>query len=507
MASDLAPRLARNAGYHALRSVIALAALLLVTPFIIGVVGTEQYGVWALAGVVTTCLQLGDFGIGESLVKYAAEYHAVRDSARLNRMVNTALVTYLGLALLLGGALLLTMPGIAAALLHIPAPLLEEAVLIFRLAVIIFFFNMVMGIFSALVTATQQLGYTTAISIASTLLGVVGTFSFLLMGYGLRGLMATNAIVAVFVAVCSALAAWRLHPQLRLNPVKWLDREMFRQIFGYSWKVQVANLSQLLIFQVDRILLSRYLGLEAVAFYEIGSSFALYARTFALALFSPLLPAVSELHARREHELLAGLYRRALKFMAMSAIPFGLMVVGLAHPFMQAWMGEGFGLAATTLQLLLPLYLLHALTAPGAYILNGINRPEIAMRGAILAGVGNLLLCFVLVRSVGYFGLIAGIGVALLLAAAYLFKMIHRYLPEVGTAVYRGSFVRPLLFALPAAALLHFGFAALGIAGLLPVILAAAIFLGGMALLLWRGSYLDAFEREVLVGVFGRRHE
>lgn len=506
MASDLAPRLARNSLYHGVRSVIALASMLLVTPFILRVVGTEQYGIWALAGVVTSYAQLSDFGIGESVVKYAAEYHALRDSERLNRLVNTVLVTYLGLACLLGGGLLLVLPWVADRLLHIPLPLQPEAVLIFRLAVVIFFVNMLVGVFAALVTASQQLGYSTAISIASTVLGLAGTFGFLLHGFGLRGLVATNALVALFVAILSSLVAWRLYPQLRINPLRWLDGAMFRQVFGYSWKVQVSNLAQLLIFQVDRILLSRYLGLEAVAFYEIGSSLALYARTFVLALFSPLLPAVSELHARREHAYLAGLYHRSCKFMAMLAIPFCLLVVGLAHPFFNYWMGAGYGLAATTLQLLLPVYLLHILTSPGVYILNGIDRPEIAMRGAVFAGVTNLCLCFVLVRSAGYFGLIAGIAISLTLAAGYLLAMIHRQLPGLDPTIYRRSCLRPLLFAVPAALLLHFCFATLGITGILPVILAAGLFLGGATLTTLQGNYLDAFERQILSGIFVARH-
>lgn len=503
--SDLAPRLARNSFYHAIRSVIALVVMLLVTPFIIRIIGIEQYGIWALAGVVTSYAQLSDFGIGESVVKFAAEYHVVRDSDRLNRLLNTVIVTYLGLALILGSTLILLLPLVASDLLRIPLHLQAEAVLIFRLSVVIFFANMIMGVFAALVTATQQIGYTTAISIASTLLGLAGTVFFLAQGFGLRGLIATNAMVALFVAVFSSSVAWRLYPELRINPFRWLDRAMFRQVFGYSWKVQISNLSQLLIFQVDRILLSRYLGLEAVAFYEIGSSFALYARTFVLALFSPMLPAVSELHVRNEHFFLAGLYKRSLKFMAMISIPFCLLVIGLAHPFIRIWMGDGFGLAATTLQLLLPVYLLNMLTSPGAYILNGINRPEIAMKGAVFAGVTNLCLCFALVMSVGYFGLIAGIATSLTLAAGYLFLMIHRNLPELDPGIYRDIFPRPLIFSLPAAFLLHFCFATQSIAGILPVILAAGIYLGGALLVTLQGNYLDDFERKILFGVFSLR--
>jgi len=59
----------------------------------------------------------------------------------------------------------------------------------------------------------------------------------------------------------------------------------------------------------------------------------------------------------------------------------------------------------------------------------------------------------------------------------------------------------------PAAGLLHYGFAASGASGLVPVVLAAGLFLGGALLVLLQGDYLDDFERQVLAGLFSRRRE
>jgi len=502
VASDLAPRLARNSVYYAAKSLVALAAMLLVTPFILATIGKAQFGVWALAGVMTSYAQLSDFGITESLVKYAAEYHANRDAVNLNRLVNTAFVFLLLLAVVVGSTIILVLPFVTDRILNIPPQLQEEALLIFRLAVLIFLVNMVLGVFTSLIIGSQNIGYTSSINIASTVVGVVGTFVFLQQGWGLRGLIATNAIVALFTGGANMFVVSRLFPELRFGLRTWVDRPMFRQIFRFSWKIQATSLSQLMVFQLDRILLSRYLGLEAVAYYEVGSNIAYYAKTFLAVLFAPIVPAVSAMQAKNEQALISGLYRRSFKFMVMLAVPFCLLVIALADPFIRTWMGSGFGLSVLTLQLLLPAYLVNALTGPGTFILNGINRPDVAMRSTFFAGVANLLLCFALVMTLGYFGLIIGITVALAASAVYFFSMLHRVLPELGRDVYERVFFKPFLFSVPTALAVYYIDHYQSLAHPVALLVSALVYSSLILTLLYKCDYMDDFERRIFGGLF-----
>lgn len=502
MAADIAPQLARNSVYYALKSVVALAAMLLVTPYILKTVGTARYGVWALAGVMTSYAQLSDFGITESLVKYAAEYHACKDSIRLNRLVNTAFVFMLFLAVAVGSILFLILPFITSQVLNIPPTLQAEALIIFRLSVIIFLFNMVLGIFASLIVGSQNIGYTCAVNITTSIVGVIGTFVFLHMGWGLQGLVITNAIVAIVAGSLNIYCSCRLFPELRFNFAKWVDRAMLKQIFSFSWKIQATSISQLMVFQLDRILLSRYLGLEAVAFYEVGSNIALYAKTFLGVLFAPIVPAVSALQAQDERAMITGLYTRSFKFMALIAIPFCFLVVALANPFIRLWMGTGFGLSALTLQLLVPAYLVSVLTGPGIFVLNGINRPDVAMRSTFFAGVANLLLCYGLVKTVGYFGLIIGISIALVASAAYFTTMLHRVLPELDRGMYARVLFKPFLFSIPVAMSLYCIDSYLSLAHIGSLMISSLLYLFLIGILILKSTYLDDFERRILAGLF-----
>jgi O-antigen/teichoic acid export membrane protein len=323
----------------------------------------------------------------------------------------------------------------------------------------------------------------------------------------LRGLVATNAIVAVVTGGLNIAVARRLFPELRLGLFTWTDRQMMRQIFSFSWKIQASNISQLLIFQVDRILLSRYLGLEAVAFYEIGSNAAFYAKSFLSVLFAPMVPAASALQATNDHELIGGLYKRSFKFMVLLAVPFTLLVMAAAVPFIRIWMGPGFALSALTLQLLMPAYLINILTGPGTFILNGINRPDIGMRAACLAGGTNLVLCLVLVLTFGYFGLIAGISISLAVSAVYFISLFHRTLPEIGRDLYRRVLFKPIAISAPAAILLYAADRA-GYLPHLPALLAGmVIYAATVGFLLLRSGYLDAFEQRIFFGLLPFKSE
>jgi O-antigen/teichoic acid export membrane protein len=361
---------------------------------------------------------------------------------------------------------------------------------------------MVLGIFTTLIVGSQKIGYTCSINIASTLVGVSGTLFFIHQGWGLRGLVTTNAIVAVFTGMLNIYYVAQLFPELQFSFTKWVDRPMFNQIFTFSWKVQATSVSQLMIFQLDRILLSRYLGLEAVAYYEVGSTIAFYAKTFLAVLFAPIVPAVSALQAQNEHAMITGLYNRSFKFMVMLAVPFSLLVIALANPFIRMWMGPGFGLSAITLQLLIPAYLLNVMTGPGSFILNGLNRPDVAMRAALFAGCTNLIVCFVLIKTIGYYGLIIGITVSLVVAAGYFLSMLHHVLPEIKGAMYKRAVIKPLLFSIPASLALYYLDHYWSLANLAALTLSSLLYGGLIVWLLHKSAYLDDFERKIFDGLF-----
>ncbi len=495
MSRDIDIRIARNSLYNVGRTLASIPILLALTPYIMNRIGAEEFGVWALVGVISSYAQLGDFGITDSLIRFVAEFKARNETENINRIVNTALVLYLVLGVLSFLLFMRFLPFIIRDILSIPGRLEAEVSHVFTLSIALFFANLGFSVFNSLIVGFQRLDLSNAVSLASVLLMAAGTVFFLGAGYGLVGLVYNNIVAAAFVAASNLWLSKKLFPEMKLNPLRYVDRTTLQHIWSFSWKVQLSNVSQLMIFQIDRIMISHYVGVTAVGYYEIANRVASPARSFIASIFTPMAPAASELQATGSGNLVAELYRRALKYMCMTAIPFFVLVAALAHPFLTAWMGKGYETSSITLECLAIAYAINLLTGPGAFLLGGINKPEIAMKSSLLAGLLNVVLCLVLVRTVGYYGVIMAITVSIFVSGLYFLYMLHRSVPGLSYASYPASLGRPILAALCAGALAAFvsslwrqpSFPSLSVAASAGVALACVI--------LTAGRYLDEYDR------------
>jgi len=499
--SEAGSRIAKNSIYSMAKTVLAVPVTLLITPYIVIHLGKLEFGIWALVGVISSYAQLSDFGITESLIKYMAEFKAQGNNQRLNQLLNTAMVLYVAIGVVFCGFFIAVLPFIVDQVLRIPQPLSARAQYIFTIAIALFFLNMLMGVFGSLIVGFQRMGYSNAISLGSTLATAVGTVFALSHGYGLEGLIFNNALVTVFVIIANTIAAWHLFPELRINPFRYCSRGVLRQIFSFSWKIQISNITQLMIFQVDRVLLSHYVGLAAVSNYEIANRIAFQAKGLVASIFAPMLPAASTLYATDEKDRISGLYRRSFKYMALAAIPFALLVVALAHPFVRTWMGPGYETSAFTMQLLMLAYMLNLLTGPGSFILSGINKPHIGMWSSVFAGITNLLLCLFLVRTIGYYGVIIGIFISIVTSGIFFIWMVHRTIEGLDWRLYPRTLLRPIVLAVLLGGCLMSLDMTVALGGYPLLCLLGAGYLALVLFGLMQGDYFDGFDRAMLAKI------
>lgn len=498
VSSEIGSRIAKNSFFNVLRTCITLPITLAITPYIIRRLGTEEFGVWVLVGVISSYAQLSDFGITESLIKFVAEYKAKNEYIRLNQLINTAMIMYLVLGIICCSLFILAIPFVVVTILHIPLGMQDTAIYIFKIAIVLFFINMLMGVFGSLITGFQRMGYSNLINVISVILTALGTVYFLGRGYGLRGLILTNALVAGVTVCSNVLVARHLFPEMRINPLKYFSLEQVSSIFTFSWKVQISNVTQLMIFQVDRVLLSHYVGLNAVSIYEVANRIASQARGLIVSVFSPMIPASSALQAQNEEDRVTGLYRRSFKYMGVISVLFSALVIALAHPFIETWMGSGFEKSAVTLQILMVAYAVNLLTGPGAFILSGINKPHIGMRSSLLAGISNLVLCITLVGWIGYFGIVVGIFISILVSGFYFIWMVHANIPGLNWNLYRQTLVRPLSLAVLIGIPLALVAEQWHVRGYVMLCLLAICYAIPVVIGIWKGSYLDEFDRSLL---------
>jgi O-antigen/teichoic acid export membrane protein len=453
---DFSKKLVTNTFFNILGRFWNFLLTLLLTPFILSHLGVDHFGVWAiLSTVLAGSVGLLDFGLGQSFVKFISAYYAHKDYDLIGKALSLGLLFYLIFGV-----------GILAAGLALERPILEffnlhGASSAFELALLACAISNIAAMFLSVFRGVQRMDKANAIEMRMALINAAGTVLVLQLGMGLFGL----ALNAVATSALSTLVSWRA--VRRLLPAVSIglrfDRGLLGEMFSYASKIQVSRVGTLISFQLDKLIISRYLGIGAVSFYEVGSRLAFAMRAIPLVLISALIPATSELAARNEKDKVLRAYLTASRYVAIMTIAMVTFLVIEASSLLNLWLGEGFESAVILVQILAIGYGANILGGAASQTGAGIGRPEFDMRGTALLVVLNPVLSLILTKHFNAAGAAAGSSLSLIAAAAYLVYTFHRN--YAGTSVwetFRGIYARPAIAAVVA------GMAVLGFHSLTP---------------------------------------
>lgn len=423
---SISQKIIRNTIFNIIGRFWGILVALVLTPYIIGHIGIERYGIWAIIGVITGYFGLLDFGIGTSFVKYISEFYTKKDYEKINQVVNTGFIFYsIFAAIIITLAFFIINPLLA--FFKIPSHLYNEALFVFLLGIILFAISNALSAFRAVQGGLQRMDISNKVAIAISIPMIIGTIYFLEKGYGLPGLMVNNAIILGISSIANIIIAFKILPELSFSPFLF-RKEIFKKLFSFGYKLQISRFANLVSFQTDKLLITYFLGIGLVAFYQLGSSILQKARQIPLLLISALIPAVSEIEARKRKEALVKLYLRGSKYLIFVSTPLLFFVITNASLIMLTWMGEGYEKASLVIQILAIGYFAATVTGVASSIAAGTARTDFEMKFGIFLAILNLLLSIILIIKIGFIGAVLGTTISLTVASLFFMKMFHKYL-------------------------------------------------------------------------------
>lgn len=123
-----------NAIMSLVQIVLAVGVLFFLYGFLLKTIGVEQFGIWSLILSTTSVLQVANFGLSGSVVKFVAKYVAREEYNNVSEVIQTAVIS---IALIVGFSLILGFPLIKWILgLVVPASSLKLALLILPFALL-----------------------------------------------------------------------------------------------------------------------------------------------------------------------------------------------------------------------------------------------------------------------------------------------------------------------------------------------------------------------------------
>ncbi len=405
--STPAAKLVRNTLANGVGSVARILIGLLLTPFLIDRLGLQAYGVFALALTLTFAsgyASLSELGIEGATVRYVAEALADHDMRAVNRTVSTSLAVFCVIGVLIAP--------IAVALAHpfvelfgVPSHLRGAAMACFVLVGAQLAFELPARAFVAVLEGTQQFVICQKVELVCALAQAALYVTVVLQGWGIAGLGGALAVTSLGALVAYWILAHRAVTGLRASPFGARRSELTRLV-RFGGEVLWLRVTSTVYNQMDRMIVGIALGPRSVALYEIANKVQAGAGAIASVSVSAVVPAAASL--RRETAVLRDMYVRGSCYATAASLPFAVGAFIFAKPLLLSWIGPSAAPAVDGARLFVVYGAIQVVHNVGSTMVYGLGRIRFLLIVHTAGTLVNLGASIVLVRSLGFSGVIAG---------------------------------------------------------------------------------------------------
>ena len=245
----------------------AIVSGLVVTPIVLHQVGTEGFGIWSFIGSITVYLMVLDFGVGPSIVRFAAEARGRRSPEDTNALASVGLALYgvIGAATLPVG---LAIAWLVPELVTTPDDLVWPARISTFLVVLGIALRFPLGLFNNLLLGQQRFDLQNLANFLSTALYAVLVALLIPRGGGLI-LLGALTLATTLLRLVLPLAWLRSElPDLRLSRLH-VTRARIRELTSFSWSNFLVHIANTVVFSTDVVVVGIVLGAKAAALYAI----------------------------------------------------------------------------------------------------------------------------------------------------------------------------------------------------------------------------------------------
>ncbi len=417
---------------------IAILCGLVYMPFMIRILGQNEYGLYQLVQSVVNYLNLMNFGFSGAYIRFFSMARARQDEdeiANLNGMFLRAYLIIALLCLLAGGILLGNIRILGE---HLTEADYGTARVLMTILVINLAVSFPNSLFTVFLSANEQFVFQQSVNILINILMPLLNLPLLYLGMGSVGpVSVTLALTCVRLLLNMLFCFRKLHMRIHFF---YRDRAVFRTLVGFTFFIFLSDVVDQMNSNVDKFLLGRMMGTAPVAVYSVGYNLCTYYTIVSWIIPEMFIPmanrmAIEEKDDRGLTELFTriGRYNNYILLLVLT----GFILMG--KPFIRLWVGEGYELSYyVTVILMLSAYIPSVQTL-GVNIQNAkdMHRP----RSVIYFGVAcvNVVVSIGLIRRWGVVGTSLGTLCAVLLGAGIFMNIYyHRRIGLNVLAFWRG---------------------------------------------------------------------
>jgi len=315
----------------------ALVALAVV-PLYLQHLGIEAYGLIGFFVTTQALLAALDFGLAPTINREVARCSASGNIREAGNLLHTLAVIYWAMGAVIALLLAMLAPWIAEYWLQsrqLPRETINHAVILMGL---IIGCRWPVGLYQGALMGAQRLAVASSIGIVMTTLGSAGAVAVLVwVSPTIEAFFIWQGCVGLVHAAVMRFAAWRVVG--RAGRARF-DLEQLKRIWRFSAGMGFVGLIALVFTQLDKVILSKMLGLEEFGHYMLATLVVSALSILVTPVFNVMYPRFSALVAAGDELKLTTVYRLATRMLATVLFPMAMLLAVFGHDLMRLWTGN-----------------------------------------------------------------------------------------------------------------------------------------------------------------------
>lgn len=318
-------------------SVVVVLINLITLPFYVRLLGMEAYGLIGFYATLQTVLQMLDLGLAPTASREIAHGTETGQQRRSASLLRTLGLVYVGVAIAIAAIVATIAQWIGAHWLQANA--LPEATV--AQAIALMGVNLAcrwpISLYHGALVGAHRLAQSAATSATINICAAITTMAVLV--YGARSIQAFFLMQAGFGLLHMIVLRLLAHRAVgaRDAPYDFADLKRVGKFSAWMSGVAVAGV---LLSQLDKVVLSRFVPLESFAQYMLAMLLVSGFQILATPAFNTLFPKFSSLIARGDLASLEYLYNAAARLFAIALFALAFAVVFQTEALVTIWLGD-----------------------------------------------------------------------------------------------------------------------------------------------------------------------
>jgi O-antigen/teichoic acid export membrane protein len=328
-------RFDRNLVAGVMQSVWSAVLGLAFVPLYVKYLGMEAYGLIAFYTSAQALLQLLDMGLVPTMNREVARSSATHDFHAARVLLHSLSVVYWITALLIAVAVAILAPFISHHWLHANSMLQQSITYVVVLMGIVIACRWPIGIYQGAIVGAQRLFVSSVITMVMTTVSGVG--SVLLLAYvspRIEVFFLWQGLVGIVYALTMRVSAWKILGKHADNAFDWAA---LRRVWRFSAGMSGVAISGVILMQLDKVLLSRILSLEAFGTYAIATTLSGGLYVLLTPTFNVIYPRLSAMVASEDTVGLVNFYRLGTRLLLAFVFPLAAFISVYSHEILLLW--------------------------------------------------------------------------------------------------------------------------------------------------------------------------